>query len=235
MNRILVVDDDLELCKLIARFLKPEGFDVEAEHNGIQAVERALTGEHDLVVLDVMLPGLNGFEVLRRIRSQCHLPVMMLTARGDDVDRIIGLEIGADDYLPKPFNPRELVARIRAILRRASPQADSSPALPKRVKLTLGDVELDSGSRLVRCDGVEVNLTTVEFDLLRVLMEVAGRPLSREELTEAVLGRRFSGIDRSIDTHISNLRRKLGPNRHGAERIKTVRNIGYLYGLTDNP
>ncbi|HJZ79329.1 MAG TPA: response regulator transcription factor [Pyrinomonadaceae bacterium] len=233
MDRILIVDDDVELCSLIAQFLKPEGFEIEAKHDGAQAVERALTGEHELIVLDVMLPGMNGFEVLRRVRAKSRLPVLMLTARGEDVDRIIGLEIGADDYLPKPFNPRELVARIRAILRRASPGTDQEPATPPRIKLVIGDVELDGGARLVRRDGKDVNLTTVEFDLLRTLMELAGRAVTREELTESVLGRGFSTLDRSIDTHVSNLRRKLGLNHHGAERIKTVRSVGYLYALPD--
>lgn len=233
MDRILIVDDDVELCNLITRFLKPEGFEIEAEHDGARAVERELRGEHDLIVLDIMLVGMNGFEVLRRIRAQSRLPVLMLTARSEDVDRIIGLELGADDYLPKPFNPRKLVARIRAILRRASPDTGHEPATPQRIKLVIGDVELDGGSRLVRRGGEEVNLTTVEFDLLRALMEMAGRAVTREQLTKAVLGRSFSAFDRSIDTHVSNLRRKLGLNLHGAERIKTVRNVGYLYALPD--
>jgi DNA-binding response OmpR family regulator len=233
MERILLVDDDVELCKLIAQFLAPEGFRIEAEHDGARAVERSLAEQYDLIVLDVMLPGLNGFEVLRRVRALSRTPVMMLTARGEDLDRIIGLEIGADDYLPKPFNPRELVARIRAILRRASPDTGNGPAANRRIKLVIGDIELDCGSRLVRREGTDLNLTTVEFDLLQTLMETAGRAVTREELTKAVLGRDFSTFDRSIDTHISNLRRKLGPNRHGTERIKTVRNIGYLYALPD--
>jgi DNA-binding response OmpR family regulator len=233
MGRILIVDDDVELCNLISQFLEPEGFVIEAEHDGARAVERALTEPHDLIVLDVMLPGMNGFEVLRRIRAQSGMPILMLTARGEDVDRIIGLEIGADDYLPKPFNPRELVARIRAILRRTSSDAGNGPAAPRRIKLAIGDVELDGGSRIVRRGGKDLSLTTVEFDLLRALMEMAGRAVTREELTKAVLGRAFSAFDRSIDTHVSNLRRKLGPDRHGAERIKTVRNVGYLYALPD--
>jgi DNA-binding response OmpR family regulator len=232
MSRILIVDDDVELCNLIAQFLEPEGFEIEAEHDGSRAVERATAEEHDLIVLDVMLPGMNGLEVLRRIRAQSQLPILMLTARGEEVDRIIGLEIGADDYLPKPFNPRELVARIRAILRRAHPDPNSGPA-SRRLKLVIGDVELDGGARLVRCGGKDLSLTTVEFDLLRALMEMAGRAMAREELTMAVLGRAFSTFDRSIDTHVSNLRRKLGPDRHGMERIKTIRNIGYLYALPD--
>jgi two-component system, OmpR family, response regulator CpxR len=180
-----------------------------------------------------MLPGMNGFEVLRRVRTLSRTPVLMLTARGEEVDRIVGLEIGADDYLPKPFNPRELVARIRAILRRANPGTDNGHATRRRIRLVIGDVELDGGSRLVRRGGLDVNLTTVEFDLLQALMETAGRAVTREELTRAVLGRDFSTFDRSIDTHVSNLRRKLGPTGNGTERIKTVRNVGYLYALPD--
>jgi DNA-binding response OmpR family regulator len=189
----------------------------------------------DLIVLDVMLPGDSGLTLCGQLRATTTIPILMLTAVAEDTDRIIGLEMGADDYLPKPFNPRELVARIRAILRRASPAAGNGPAAPRRIKLVIGDIELDGGARLVRRGGKDVNLTTVEFDLLRVLMEMAGRAVTREELTKAVLGRAFSTFDRSIDTHVSNLRRKLGPNRPGAERIKTVRNIGYLYALPDEP
>ncbi|MBO0719765.1 MAG: response regulator transcription factor [Blastocatellia bacterium] len=233
MDRLLIIDDDVELCRLIAQFLEPEGFWIEAEHDGARALERSLAEQYDLIVLDVMLPGMNGFDVLRRIRALSRTPVLMLTARGEEVDRIIGLEIGADDYLPKPFNPRELVARIRAVLRRTSHEMAAVQANPPRVKLVIGDVELDGGSRLVRCGGTDLNLTTVEFDLLQTLMEMAGRAVTREELTKAVLGRAFSTFDRSIDTHVSNLRRKLGPSRYGSERIKTVRNVGYLFALPD--
>src|SRR5918993_4578915 len=149
MERVLVIDDDVGLCELVGEYLGPEGYEVEAIHNGERGIDRALSDEHDLVVLDVMLPGTNGFDVLRRIRARSRIPVLMLTARGDDVDRIVGLEIGADDYLPKPFNPRELVARIRAILRRAS--ARDNVGEPST--LIVGDVEMELGTRLVRRAG----------------------------------------------------------------------------------
>ena len=232
MDRILIIDDDVALCELVTEYLEPLGFGVEAVHQGHAGAERAVAGEHSLVVLDVMLPGLNGFEVLRRIRAQSGIPVLMLTARGDDVDRIVGLEIGADDYLPKPFNPRELAARIRAILRRteAGPRkGDSSPRT-----LTVGDVEVESGARVVRCASKVVDLTAVEYDLLEKLLRSAGRIMTREELCKGVLGRNSSPFDRSIDMHISNLRRKLGPKMGGVERIKTVRGVGYIYAQSDS-
>jgi two-component system response regulator CpxR len=205
-----------------------EGFAVETVTRGETGVERALNGACDLAVLDVMMPGLNGFEVLKRIRAVSPLPVLMLTARGEDVDRIIGLELGADDYLAKPYNPRELVARIRAILRRA--QA-AKQAAPTAMRLAVGDLALDLGARVVTCAGAIVHMTTVEFDLLRVLLESAGRVASRETLYEIVLEREFTPFDRVIDNHVSNLRRKLGPDHTGAERIKTVRNAGYMLAL----
>ncbi|MFP5264840.1 MAG: response regulator transcription factor [Blastocatellia bacterium] len=229
MNRILVVDDDLDLCELLAKYLRREGLEVEMAHDGNLGVERALSGEYALVVLDVMMPGLNGFDALSSIRSKSSLPVLMLTARGDDVDRIVGLEMGADDYLPKPFNPRELVARIRAILRRArlEPGEVNAPASPER--LSIGDVELDKGTRIVRRGGEQVPLTSVEYDLLEALMRSAGVVVSREELVRSILGRSFTPYDRSIDTHLSNLRKKLGHHVDGVERIKTIRGVGYIY------
>jgi DNA-binding response OmpR family regulator len=233
MQRVLVIDDDVELCELLAQYLKAEGFDLEAVGNGEQGVARALSGEHALVVLDVMLPGMQGFEVLRQIRAQSHIPVLMLTARGDDLDRILGLEMGADDYLPKPFNPRELAARIRAILRRAKPQP-SELALQLPEPILLGDLEIDNGARVVRRGGERLNLTTVEFQLLEVLLRSAGRVVTREVLVREVLGRDFSPFDRSIDVHVSNLRKKLGLHHDGTERIKGVRGFGYLYAAPDH-
>jgi DNA-binding response OmpR family regulator len=232
MNRILVIDDDTELCELLADYLSPEGFAVETANDGRTGAERALSGEHALVVLDVMLPEMNGFEVLRRIREHSRIPVLMLTARGDDVDRIVGLEMGADDYLPKPFNPRELVARIRAIQRRteASAEREERAASPAG-HLTVGDVELDAGTRSVRRSGEAVELTAVEFSLLEMLLRRAGQVVEREELVRTVLGRRLSPYDRSIDVHVSSLRRKLGHEVAGMERIKTVRGVGYQYAL----
>jgi two-component system, OmpR family, response regulator CpxR len=227
MEQILIIDDDAALCELVTEYLEPLGFQIESVHRGDSGAERALAGEHSMVVLDVMLPGLNGFEVLRRIRAESKVPVLMLTARGDDVDRIVGLEIGADDYLPKPFNPRELVARIRAILRRAKPD---EPAGPTRAKLlTVGDVELDMGTRTVYRAGKAVEVTALEFDLLEKLLRSAGHIITREELSKEVLGRSVSPFDRSIDMHISNLRKKLGHQFGDIERIKTVRGVGYIY------
>jgi two-component system response regulator CpxR len=180
-----------------------------------------------------MLPGLNGFEVLRQLRMQSSIPVLMLTARGDDVDRIVGLEIGADDYLPKPFNPRELVARVHAILRRAAPNSEG-PALNSE-SLQVGDVELDTRSRVVRRSGEIIELTTAEFDLLRVLLQQAGKVVPREQLFQEVLGREFAVFDRSIDNHVSSLRRKLGSRINGVDRIKSVRNVGYQYAVVVDP
>jgi two-component system response regulator CpxR len=230
-SRLLVIDDDAELCELVAEYLRPEGFEVEAVHEGEQGVERALSGDYVLVVLDVMLPGLNGFEVLRRIRARSGTPVLMLTARGEAIDRIVGLEIGADDYLPKPFDPRELVARIYAILRRTHRYAVSTGAAHGIPRLTVGDVELDPGARTVRCGGQWVELTGVEFNLLETLLRSAGRLVEREELSKTVLGRRLMPYDRSIDMHVSNLRKKLGHMSGDHERIKTVRGLGYIYTL----
>ncbi len=229
MERVLVVDDDAELCELVTRYLTREGFEIGWAPNGAVGVERALTGGYALIMLDVMMPGTDGFDALRRIRERSRTPVLMLTARGDTHDRIRGLEMGADDYLPKPFEPAELLARIRAILRRSLPQRPAAAAL------ALGDIELDGGARTVRRNGAPVDLTTVEFDLLGALMRVAGTTVSREDLVRNVLGREFSPFDRSIDTHVCNLRRKLGPLEDGGERIKGVRGAGYLYPSPAKP
>ncbi len=226
MDRVLIVDDDVELCELVTEYLTPEGFEIEAVYTGERGLERALSGEHVLVVLDVMLPAMNGLEVLRRLRARSRIPVIILTARGDDVDRIVGLEIGADDYLGKPFNPRELVARIRAVLRRSTAPPLGAAATSKVV---VGDVELDPSARTVRRSGTPLELTSVEFALLELLLRSAGQVVTREQITKDVLGRMFMPYDRSIDMHVSKLRRKLGETRDGEERIKTVRGVGYIY------
>ena len=223
MERVLVVDDDAELWQLVTRYLAREGFEISCAANGAAGTERALAEPYSLIMLDVMLPDTDGFDVLRRIRLESRTPVLMLTARGDTQDRIRGLEMGADDYLPKPFDPAELVARIRAILRRSAPQRLVSAALG------VGDIEIDPGARTVRRRGAPLDLTTIEFDLLAALMRVAGATVSRQDLVRHVLGREFSPFDRSIDTHVCNLRRKLGPLEDGGERIKGVRGAGYLY------
>ena len=227
MERVLVIDDDVGLCELVEEYLGPEGYEVEATHNGERGIDRALSNDHSLVILDVMLPGMHGFDVLRRIRAKSRIPVLMLTARGDDVDRIVGLEIGADDYLPKPFNPRELVARIRAILRRTQP--DEALTGGTREALVVGDIEMDTSTRAVHRSGEAVELTAVEYDLLERLLRSAGQIARREELVKEVLGRELSPFDRSIDMHVSNLRKKLGHQLNGMERIKTIRGVGYIY------
>jgi len=229
-KRILIIDDDTGLCELLSSYLATEGFDVETANDGEEGAERALVGDYALIVLDVMLPTLNGFEVLRRIRRSSQVPVLMLTARGDEIDRIVGLEMGADDYLPKPFNPRELVARLRAIQRRTSESQPAGEAKPETIEV--GDVTMDLGMRTVRCAGTTIELTSLEFSVFEVLLRLAGTVVSREDLTRKALGREFSSFDRSIDVHVSSLRRKLGPATDGDERIKSVRGIGYLYGYS---
>jgi two-component system response regulator CpxR len=214
---------------LVGEYLASEGFETDSEHDGERGLARASHGAYALIVLDVMLPGINGFEVLRRLRARSRIPVLLLTARGEDVDRIVGLEIGADDYLPKPFNPRELVARIRAILRRTQ-EGKLSPA-PVPEVLRVGDVELDPATRIVRHAGKPVEFTSVEFSLLEALLRDAGRVVTREKLATLVLSRKFSPFDRSIDMHVSKVRKKLGDSEDGTEYIKTVRGVGYIFAL----
>ncbi len=225
MNKVLIIDDDEELCELVTEYLSVEGFETEAVHDGAAGLKRAEAGEHDLAILDVMLPKMNGLDVLRELRQTSKLPVLMLTARGDDMERIVGLEIGADDYLPKPFNPRELVARLRAILRRTA--GEDADGLPEKV--TVDDLELSPTARAVKLGGEDLPLTSVEFDLLAALLRDAGNVVKKEDLSERVLERELSPYDRSLDMHISNLRKKLGGRADGSERIKTVRSVGYIY------
>lgn len=227
MEQILVIDDDKELCELLVDFISPEGFVVETVHESHVGLQRALSGEHCLVILDVMLPGMTGFELLRTLRGSSQIPVLMLTARGEDIDRILGLEMGADDYLPKPFNPRELTARIHAIQRRAFSGGRQHSAEPSRIELD--DIILDSGSRSVKQNGQSVKVTAVEFSLLYELLKNAGRVMTREELTQKVLNRNLEVFDRSIDVHVSSLRKKLGHSIDDRERIETIRSVGYLY------
>lgn len=219
--RILVIDDDVELCELLREFLRKEAFEVDFAHDGRRGLESALSGDHALVILDVMLPEMDGFAVLRSLRMKSEVPVLMLTARGDDVDRIVGLELGADDYLPKPFNPRELSARIRAILRRIMARREQSGG-----QIEVNGVILNPGTREVRCDGRRVEVTTFEFDILELLMRAAGRVLSRDDVMQSIYDRLSTPYDRSIDMHISHLRRKLSTER---ELIKTVRGVGYQF------
>lgn len=220
--RLLVIDDDVELCALLGEFLQREGFTVQCENEGRRGLDQALQGGHDLVILDVMLPGMDGFEILRRLRSQGRVPVLMLTARGEDVDRIVGLELGADDYLAKPFNPRELSARIKAILRRTEPK-------PNRGRVDVNGVALDPGARDVLVDGKPIELTTLEFDILELLMRSAGNVVSRDDLMESLYNRKATPFDRSIDMHVSHLRKKLEGSR---PMIKTIRGAGYQFCQT---
>jgi DNA-binding response OmpR family regulator len=221
MNPILIVDDDTELCSLLTERLKEEGFALHAVHDGKEGLSKASSGIYCLVILDVTLPRMGGMDVLKTLRSRSSVPVLMLTARGDDVDRIIGLECGADDYLPKPFNPRELVARIKAILRRLDERRTDLDSF------SAGDISIDTAVREAWADGRPLDLTTVEFALLEALIRNAGHTLTREYLTDVALGRELGPFDRTIDVHISNLRKKLD-GRHGIERIKTIRGSGYL-------
>ncbi|MGE0372773.1 MAG: response regulator [Gammaproteobacteria bacterium] len=230
MARLLLADDDEELCDMLAEYLRGEGFEVDVAHDGEAALLAAARGDHDLVVLDVMMPRLNGFDVLRELRRRSLIPVLMLTARGSDMDSVVGLELGADDYLPKPCNPRVLVARVRAVLRRAD-QGD--PGRPDG-DLAVGDVVLQRGARRVLQDGGPVELTSTEYSVLAVLLEEVGRVVSKESLCERALGRKLTRYDRSLDMHISNLRRKLGPLPGGEERIQTVRGVGYLYARVED-
>lgn len=227
---LLIIDDDKELSELLTDYLVAEGFQIDTAHDGPSGLEKALTGEPTLIILDVMLPGMNGFDVLRRLRAEKLTPVLMLTARGDDIDRIVGLEIGADDYLPKPFNPRELVARIRAVLRRGEAKSAALSGADVAT-LMVGDLVLTPSSMTCKVGGEEIALTSAEFQLLEVLVKSAGRVVSREDLSEKVLGRRLTAYDRSLDVHISNVRKKIGKNTVGGERIKTVRGTGYLFAL----
>ena len=223
MTRILLADDDSVLAELLTDYLSAEGFEVTHAENGVKAVEYATHQSFDLIVLDVMMPEKNGFDALRDIRQKEPTPVLMLTARGDDIDRIVGLEMGADDYLPKPCNPRELVARIRAILRRTSHQPNESTVL------SIGSVELSRTDRTVLVAGESVELTSTEFNILACLMESAGEVISKNDLSQRALGRKLVAYDRSLDMHISNLRKKIGNRQDGSEIIKTVRGVGYIF------
>ena len=228
MNRLLIVDDDVELCGMVTEYLSREGFEVSAAHTGEDGVREAQAQEYAIVIIDIMLPQMNGFEVLRRIRTRSCTPALILSARGDDVDRIVGLELGADDYLAKPFNPRELVARLHAILRRTAPAGMTVPEAA-RPRLHVGDIEMDFATRVVRCKGLPVNLTIMEFNLLDTLLRKPGQVVTRQELFQEVLGRDFTPYDRSLDVHISNLRKKLGHEPTGVERIRGIRGVGYVY------
>ncbi len=228
-NHILLIEDDLELNDLLAEFLQLEDFNVTCAFDGAEGLEQALTNDYDAIILDIMLPKLNGLEVLKQLRNSKKTPVLMLTARGDEVDRIIGFEMGADDYLPKPCNPREIIARIKAILRRVDMDTQDLQPSPSNGLIKLDDIEVNPATRVATLSAEVLELTSTEFNLLESLLTNAGSVLSKEALTETALGRKLTLYDRSVDMHLSNLRRKLGPFVDGEPRIKTVRGVGYLY------
>jgi len=223
---ILLIDDDAELSQLVTDYLTLDGFSLDHAADGIKGLQKAQTGAYQLILLDVMLPGLDGLSLLRQLRQTSYCPVLMLTARGDDIDRILGLELGADDYLAKPFNPRELSARVRAILRRVElaqqPQQHQTPLLE------LNQVTLNRQNRQVHCQGLAIVLTATEFQLLEYLMHHAGRVVSKEELSKEVMGRVLQQYDRSLDMHVSNIRKKLAQGSDH-EKIQTLRGSGYLF------
>ncbi len=226
-GRILLVDDDRKLCRLIADYLGPFGFTVEAVHTGPDGLERAIGGGYEAVILDCMLPGMDGFEVLRQLRQASKIPVLMLTALGDEPDRIVGLEMGADDYLPKTFSTRELLARLRAVTRRSAATARASES-PADQRILVQDLRVDVGARTASLAGQAVSLTPVEFDLLCCLAKAAGRVLTRDQLLDEISGRDYEAFDRSIDVHISALRRKLNDDPKQPRYIRTVRSAGYM-------
>jgi DNA-binding response OmpR family regulator len=226
-TRVLVIDDDKKLCRLIAEYLSPMGYDVAQAHDGLAGVEKAISESWHAVILDVMLPGLDGFEVLKRIRRQSDVPVLMLTARGEEADRIVGLEIGADDYLPKTFSTRELLARLRAVTRRNT-RTSAAPQDKTEGDIVLGKLRINSGSRVALLNDRPLTLTPVEFDLLSSLARAPGRVKTREQLLEEIRERNYDVFDRSIDVHISMLRKKLGDDPREPRFIRTVRSAGYM-------
>ncbi|MCE2572333.1 response regulator [Motilimonas eburnea] len=230
MYQLLLIDDDRELAALLKEFLSLEGFDTELAHDGEAGLAKAQQGKYDLILLDVMMPKLNGFDTLKQLRQTSQQPVLMLTAKGDEIDRVLGLEMGADDYLAKPFSDRELVARIKAILRRTAthPQSNQATTTAAGVLKHL-DIELNPGKQTVQCQRQHIELTGTEFLLLQEFIEHPGQVLSKSELSERVLGKKLMPFDRSIDMHLSNLRRKLPEREDGQDRVKTLRGRGYIW------
>jgi len=232
-THILIIDDDEKLCALIADYLEPMGYAVDMVHNGMDGLQKIRDGAYKAVILDVMMPQIDGLEVLRRLREESDIPVLMLTARGDETDRIVGLEMGADDYLPKTFSPRELLARLRAVTRRYDMVQRKAEVEPDERVLQFGPLEINQDSRSVRLQDTPLTLTPLEYDLLATLAGSAGRVLSRDQLLDAVAGRNYEVFDRSVDVHISSLRRKLGEDPKNPSFIQTVRKVGYLFKKAD--
>jgi DNA-binding response OmpR family regulator len=227
LTRLLIIDDDVKFCRLISDYLAPMGYSVESVHTGPEGVDQAISGDYRAIILDVMLPGMDGFEVLKHIRQQSSVPVLMLTARGDEMDRIVGLEIGADDYLPKTFSTRELLARLRAVIRRSQSSPETNQESGES-EIVIGPIRINSGARLAWLSDQVLTLTPVEFDLLHSLAQAKGRVKSREQLLDEIAQRDYEIFDRSIDVHISALRKKLNDDPKHPIFIKTVRSAGYM-------
>ena len=225
---VIIIDDDPKLCELIRDYLAPLGYDVASANTGPEGLEKVLNGNYRAVILDVMLPGMDGFEVLKAIRHESNVPVLMLTGRGDEADRVVGLEIGADDYLPKTFSTRELLARLRAVMRRSQSDDRAKDGSEIEADLTNGDLIISPGSRTAALGDDPLKLTSLEFDLLLSLMRARGRVRSREQILDDVAGRDYDVFDRSIDVHVSALRQKLGDDPKAPNFIQTVRSVGYM-------
>jgi two-component system response regulator CpxR len=225
--KILLIDDDTKLCRLISDYLEPMGYRVDAAYTGQQGLNMVQSGGYSAVILDVMMPGMDGFQTLQQLRQVSEVPVLMLTARDGETDRIVGLEMGADDYLPKTFSSRELLARLRAVTRRY--QKPEAPIADGTLLMVFGELRIEPDSHSASLDGVDLNLTPIEYDLLYTLAQAAGRALSRDQLLDAVSGRDYDTFDRSVDVHVSSLRRKLGENPRNPRYIRTVRSVGYLF------
>jgi DNA-binding response OmpR family regulator len=223
--KILLVDDDQELCELLARYLQREGIETDQVHTGPEGLEQGLAESYDAMVLDIMLPGMSGLEVLTELRKKSDLPVVMLTAKGDEMDRIVGLEVGADDYLPKPCNPRELIARLRAVLRRAQPETN----VVEDDVIRIDELEIDHSQHQVLKNNEPLELTVTEYNILNTLVSHLGKVVEKNQLAEEAMSRSLTLFDRSLDMHLSNLRKKLGMHDDGQTRIKTIRGVGYMY------
>ncbi len=228
VTKVLVVDDDRKLCRLIKNYLESMGYQVETTHDGLSGLEKARNGDFNVMILDVMMPGKDGFEVLKELRKESELPVLMLTARGEELDRIVGLEIGADDYLPKTFSTRELLARLRAVTRRSFISNRERQAVDSDEPLVIGDIKISEGSRAVKLNEKPLVLTPVEYNLLLCLTKSAGRVLTRDQILDKVFDRDYEVFDRTIDVHISALRKKIGDDPKNPQYIQTVRSAGYM-------
>lgn len=227
--KVLLIDDDQELCQLLQQYLAKEEIDAQLCHTGDQGLQQALEGNFDAIILDIMMPVMDGLQVLTELRKKSNVPVLMLTAKGDEMDRITGLEIGADDYLPKPCNPRELLARLRAVLRRGHDLVATETATTSSKIIEVDDIQIDHDLHQVERQGELLDLTVTEYSILTVLLQARGKVIEKNDLAEKAMSRPLTLFDRSLDMHLSNLRKKLGAHPDGSARIKTVRGVGYMY------